>query len=237
MMRLDKFLAECGFGTRKEVKQIIRKECVLVNDVQCKKEEFKIDEFHDIVCVNGEPVQYHEYHYFLLNKPQGVISATEDLSLPTVLDLIHEPVRDLFPVGRLDRDTEGLLLITNDGILAHELLSPKKHVEKCYFLKISNPLTEEHVRRIENGIEIDQGEMCKPAKVQIIDDTSLKLWITEGKFHQIKRMMIACDSEVTYLQRLSMGPLLLDPSLKLGEYRTCTEKEIEDLLAIKERKK
>jgi len=237
MMRLDKFLAECGFGTRKEVKQIVRKEVVLVNGQQCKKEDVKIDELNDVVVVNGETVRYQKYHYFVMNKPQGVISATEDMSMATVLDLINEPVRDLFPVGRLDKDTEGLLLITNDGLLAHELLSPKKHVEKCYYLKITNPLNDEHIQRIEEGIEIDQGERCKPARVQKIDETSLKLWITEGKFHQIKRMMIACCSEVIYLQRLSMGPLQLDPSLNLGEYRACTEKEIEDLMIIKERKK
>lgn len=233
MMRLDKFLAHTGFGTRKEVKQLIKKKQVTVNGVLCVTDDAKINENQDIIAVNQEEVLYRRYRYIMMNKPQGVISATDDQRQKTVLDLIDEPIRDLFPVGRLDIDTEGLLLLSNDGALAHELLSPKKHVQKCYYLEIKNPLSKEHIELIEKGIVIDQDEQCKPAQVEIIDDHQLKLWITEGKFHQVKRMILACDSEVVYLKRLSMGPLVLDDSLKLGDFRDCTEVEIQALLNYK----
>lgn len=233
MMRLDKFLAHTGFGTRKEVKLLIKKKQVTVNGVLCVNDDAKINEEQDIIAVNQEEVVYRRFRYIMMNKPQGVISATDDSRQKTVLDLIAEPIKDLFPVGRLDIDTEGLLLLSNDGPLAHELLSPKKHVQKCYFLTITNPLTSEHIEQIEKGIVIDQNEQCKPAKVEIMDEHHLNLWISEGKFHQVKRMMLACNSEVVYLKRLSMGTLVLDESLKPGEFRDCTEAEIQALTNYK----
>ncbi len=228
-MRLDKFLAHAGVGTRNEVKKLIRAKAVKVNGELCKKEDVHIDEDHDLVMVHDEIIYYEKFRYYMLNKPQGVISSTEVGPQKTVLDCLDENIQDLFPVGRLDIDTEGLLLITNDGQLAHELLSPKKHVEKCYYVEISKPLSSEHIQSLTSGITIDGNELCKPAKVEIINDRSLYLYITEGKFHQVKRMMVACNSEVTYLKRISMGSLVLDESLELGEYRPCTEEEISNL--------
>lgn len=235
MMRLDKYLADAGLGSRKEVKNTIKKKKVSVDGQIITKDDFKLDENKAVVLVEGKPIEYHQFHYFMLNKPQGVISATEDGKHKTVLDCIEEPFKDLFPVGRLDIDTEGLLLITNDGALAHELLSPKKHVEKCYYLTIKEPLTKHHLEQLEKGIEIDQHEICKPARIELIDDYHALLWITEGKFHQVKRMIAACQSEVLYLKRLSMGPLKLDEQLKLGDYRRLTEDEISALLQLKEK--
>lgn len=235
MMRLDKYLADAGLGSRKEVKSLIKKKKVLVNNQLVTKDDYKVDENKDAVTVENKLVEYRQFHYFMLNKPQGVISATEDGKYKTVLNCIQEPFKDLFPVGRLDIDTEGLLLITNDGTLAHELLSPKKHVEKCYYLTIKEPLTNYHLEQIEKGIEIDQHEICKPARIELIDQHHALLWITEGKFHQVKRMIAACQSEVLYLKRLSMGPLKLDEQLELGDYRRLKEEEVSALLQLKEK--
>lgn len=237
MMRLDKFLAHQGLGTRKEVKKLIRSGRVLVNDQCCRTEDTKIKEESDQIKVDDVLLEYSRFTYLMLNKPQGVISATEDGCHTTVLDLIEEKVRDLFPVGRLDIDTEGLLLLTNDGLLAHELLAPKKHVEKCYEVSLARPLSETHINRIERGILLDKNERCQPARVQVLNDQKILLWISEGKYHQVKRMMLACDNEVTFLKRLTMGPLTLDHSLKPGEYRPCHLQEIEALNQIKNIKK
>lgn len=229
MIRLDKLLCHSGYGTRKEVKKLIRAKLVTVNHEIVKKDDMKVDEFTDVIEVDGERVIYSEFVYFMLNKPQGVISSTEEGPTKTVLDCLDEPYQNLFPVGRLDKDTEGLLLITNDGALAHQLLAPRHHVEKVYEVHISNPLTSSHINMLEEGIMIDGGEQCRGAKVKVMNDHLIHLTITEGKFHQVKRMMIACDSEVTFLKRLSMGPLTLDPALETGQYRMLTEDEIEQL--------
>ena len=188
------------------------------------------------VCLNGEKVGYESFEYYMLNKPAGVISATEDRSCQTVVDLIQEKKRkDLFPVGRLDKDTEGLLLITNDGELAHRLLSPKKHVDKCYFARVSGKVTEDDVRSFENGVNIgslEQPEITMPGKLEIItsDEISqIRLTIQEGKFHQVKRMFQAVGKEVIYLKRLRMGTLVLDENLSIGEYRPLTKEELEKL--------
>ncbi len=233
MMRLDKFLANSGLGTRKEVKQLIRKKAVKVNDELCLKEDVKIDELKDIICVHDQPIAYHEFRYLMLHKPSGVVSATEDNVHTTVLDLIDEKIKDLFPVGRLDIDTEGLLLLTNDGQLAHKLLSPKKHVDKCYYLESKEELFAHHFKLIEEGITIDQGIVCKPARIDKLSSHCYHLWISEGKFHQVKRMIQACDSEVTYLKRLSMGELKLDETLAKGDYRDCNEEEMAILMQYK----
>ena len=206
-------------------------ECAVV-----KKPETKVEQTVQEVCLNGEKVGYESFEYYMLNKPAGVISATEDRSCQTVVDLIQEKKRkDLFPVGRLDKDTEGLLLITNDGELAHRLLSPKKHVDKCYFARVSGKVTEDDVRSFENGVNIgslEQPEITMPGKLEIItsDEISqIHLTIQEGKFHQVKRMFRAVGKEVIYLKRLRMGTLVLDENLSIGEYRPLTKEELEKL--------
>ena len=232
MIRLDKFLADMSLGTRSEVKKEIKKGSVQVNGTTVKNPECKIDTGKDLVSVKGRQVSYARLEYYMLNKPAGVVSATEDKRDKTVVDLITEKKRkDLFPVGRLDKDTEGLLLITNDGALAHELLSPRKHVDKTYFVKIKDPVSSEDVKRLENGVDIGEEKQTLPAKISRIsqEGTSLCLTIREGRFHQIKRMFQAVDNEVLYLKRLSMGPLDLDENLAPGEYRTLTEEEIKRL--------
>lgn len=236
MIRLDKYLADMGYGTRQEVKKLIRSGQVSVNGAVVKKPETKVEQTVQEVCLNGEKVGYESFEYYMLNKPAGVISATEDRSCQTVVDLIQEKKRkDLFPVGRLDKDTEGLLLITNDGELAHRLLSPKKHVDKCYFARVSGKVTEDDVRSFENGVNIgslEQPEITMPGKLEIItsDEISqIHLTIQEGKFHQVKRMFQAVGKEVIYLKRLRMGTLVLDENLSIGEYRPLTKEELEKL--------
>lgn len=232
-MRLDKYLADMGVGTRKEVKNYIRKGLVTVNEQTVKTPELKIGE-SDTVCYNGGVVGYVEKEYYMLNKPAGVISATEDPRQQTVIDLIETKKRkDLFPVGRLDKDTEGLLLITNDGELAHRLLSPKKHVGKVYYARIRGKVTEEDVAAFREGIRIEEGFTALPAILRILDSadiSEIEVEIYEGKFHQVKRMFEAVGKEVVYLKRLSMGPLLLDEDLRTGDYRPLTEQELEKLL-------
>lgn len=230
MIRLDKYLADMGCGTRQEVKKFIRSGQVSVDGIVVKKPETKVEQTVQEVFLNGEKVGYESFEYYMLNKPAGVISATEDQSCQTVVDLIKDKKRkDLFPVGRLDKDTEGLLLITNDGALAHRLLSPKKHVDKCYFARICGKVTEEDVRSFEKGVNIgsqEQPEITMPGKLEIItsDDISkIRLTIQEGKFHQVKRMFQAVGKEVIYLKRLRMGTLILDENLGIGEYRPLTK--------------
>ena len=234
-MRLDKYLAEMGVGTRQEVKKQIRQGKAAVNGTVVKAADTKIDETSDEVTISGRNISYVSYEYYMLNKPAGVVSATEDRRDTTVIDLIKEKKRkDLFPVGRLDKDTEGLLLITNDGDLAHRLLAPKKHVDKVYYAKIDGMVTEEDVKRFAEGIDIgaEEEEMTRPAKLDIVksaEESEIRLTIHEGKFHQVKRMFLAVGKEVTYLKRERMGTLCLDENLKPGEYRLLTEEEIENV--------
>lgn len=234
-MRLDKYLAEMGVGTRQEVKKQIRQGKAAVNGTVVKAADTKIDETSDEVTISGRNISYVSYEYYMLNKPAGVVSATEDRRDTTVIDLIKEKKRkDLFPVGRLDKDTEGLRLITNDGDLAHRLLAPKKHVDKVYYAKIDGMVTEEDVKRFAEGIDIgaEEEEMTRPAKLDIMksaEESEIRLTIHEGKFHQVKRMFLAVGKEVTYLKRERMGTLCLDENLKPGEYRLLTEEEIENV--------
>ena len=234
-LRLDKYLTEMGCGTRSQVKKEILKGSVSVNGEIAKKAERKVDTEKDEIIFKGEKIFYAGYEYFMLNKPAGVVSATEDKKERTVIDLIKESKRkDLFPAGRLDKDTEGLLLITNDGQLAHRLLSPKKHVDKVYYAKIDGMVTEEDVKRFAEGIDIgaEEEEMTRPAKLDIMksaEESEIRLTIHEGKFHQVKRMFLAVGKEVTYLKRERMGTLCLDENLKPGEYRLLTEEEIENV--------
>ena len=235
MMRLDKYLAEMGVGTRQEVKKQIRQGKAAVNGTVVKAADTNNDETSDEVTISGRNISYVSYEYYMLNKPAGVVSATEDRRDTTVIDLIKEKKRkDLFPVGRLDKDTEGLLLITNDGDLAHRLLAPKKHVDKVYYAKIDGMVTEEDVKRFAEGIDIgaEEEEMTRPAKLDIMrsaEESEIRLTIHEGKFHQVKRMFLAVGKEVTYLKRERMGTLCLDENLKPGEYRLLTEEEIENV--------
>lgn len=233
MMRLDKFLAEMGIGTRQEVKKYIRKGMVTVNGSPALRPEEKVSETSDQVCFEEKPVSYVKYEYYMLNKPAGVVSATEDRRDPVVVDLIREKKRkDLFPAGRLDKDTEGLLLITNDGALAHRLLSPSHHVDKTYFVRVEGKVTGAEKKILEAGVDIGENgaeERTRPAKMEILASgpvSQVLLTIREGKYHQIKRMFQAVGMQVLYLKRLSMGKLTLDPALAPGEYRPLTKEEI-----------
>ena len=232
-IRLDKYLADMGKGTRSEVKKAISKGLVRVNGTVVRKPETKLDIEKDQVLYEGESVGYAQFEYYMLNKPAGVISATEDKHERTVVDLIEDKKRkDLFPVGRLDKDTEGLLLISNDGELAHRLLSPSKHVDKVYYAKIDGVVTEADVEAFQTGTDIGEEKLTRPAKLQILNSgemSEIELTIREGKFHQVKRMFHAVGKEVVYLKRLQMGSLMLDENLKAGEYRELTEQEITEL--------
>ena len=230
MIRLDKLLAHSGYGSRKEVKELIRKGQVSVNEVVIKDDDFKVDEVNDEVIVEGIIVDYQKYIYIMMNKPDGVLSATYDPKDPIVLDLIIDtPIRGLFPVGRLDKDSEGLLLITNDGKLAHELLSPKKHVDKVYYIEYDGELYEDVKERFKEGIILEDGYKCLPASIELLSENKAYVTISEGKFHQVKRMINMCNGEVTYLKRVKFGPLELDNSLKEGEYRFLSNLELDSL--------
>ena len=237
-IRLDKYLADMGKGTRTELKEMIRRGRITVNGVIVKKPETKIKKGEDTICLDNAPVEYVELEYYLLNKPQGVISATEDRRRETVVDLIDEKQRkDLFPVGRLDIDTEGLLLITNDGALAHRLLAPGHHVDKVYEARCEGLVPDEAVQKFRDGMELSDGLSCMPAELEILErkagdpetgteaESLVSLTLHEGKFHQVKRMMEEVGCPVVHLKRLSMGPLKLDATLKPGEYRKLTAKE------------
>lgn len=231
MVRLDKFLCDCGIGTRSQVKEYIRSGQVSVNGNVMKKSDCKIHENEDKVCFQSEPVNYRKYAYYMLYKPEGFLSATEDQNEKTVLDLLKS-IRDknLFPVGRLDKDTTGLLLITNDGELSHNLLSPRKHVEKTYLAGIDHPLSEEDIIQLEQGLDIGDEKKTLPSKVTVPDSESgdschILLTITEGRYHQVKRMLQAVNNRVISLKRISFGPLQLDETLSPGEFRELTVEE------------
>ena len=234
IIRLDKYLADMGCGTRSQVKQMIRKGQVEINGEKIKKPEQKITTAQDRVCVAGKEIRYEKYRYYLLHKPAGYVSATTDNRDKTVLELLPENIRrELFPVGRLDKDTEGLLLLTNDGELAHRLLSPKKHVDKTYYFEAEGLLAENAQKQVLLGIDIGDEKPTLPAELKILKqdgtDTELLLTLKEGRFHQVKRMVQAAGAEVTYLNRISFGGLPLDEDLEKGEYRSLTEEEVKFL--------
>ena len=237
-MRLDKFLANSRIGTRKEVKIILKKGKIKVNEKIVKDAKMQVDEIKDDVKIEGEKITYKPFVYIMMNKPSGVISATEDGKHKTVIDLLCEKYKNykVFPVGRLDIDTEGLLLLTNDGVLVHNLLSPKKHVDKKYYVELKEPLTIEKKKILENGIKLEENFVTKKAKIEIIDKdedievNSVFITISEGKFHQVKRMFKFVENEVLYLKRVKMGKLLLPEDLKLGEYRELSEEEMNLIL-------
>ena len=236
MIRLDKYLADMGTGTRQEVKKYIRKGLVRVNQETVRTPEMKICEEKDEVFLEGQRIAYASCEYYMLNKPAGVVSATEDKRETKVIDLIRDKKRkDLFPVGRLDKDTEGLLLITNDGQLAHRLLSPKRHVDKTYYAKVSGCVTREDVLLFARGLDIgtdEREEWTMPGELEILrsgSESEILLTIQEGKYHQVKRMFQAVGKEVVYLRRERMGALVLDKELKPGEYRELGQEDIDRL--------
>lgn len=231
-MRLDKYLADSGIGTRSEVKKIIAAGRVSVNGSPVRNSALQMAEEYSLVCLDGSPVQYAKYEYFMLNKPMGVISASRDPGKQDicVTDLIRETTRsDLFPVGRLDKDTEGLLLITNDGPLCHRLLSPRRLVDKTYFVRLDAPLDDAEAERLMAGTEIGDEKPTLPCRIEKHSDTSCTITIQEGRYHEIKRLFGTAGLTVTSLKRLSMGPLVLDPALQPGEYRRLTQEELDKL--------
>ncbi len=232
MMRLDKYLCELGVGTRSEIKTYLKKGMVTVNGNIIKKPETKIDETKDNICYQGQTLAYEAVQYYLLNKPAGCVTATRDNLSDTVMSFLPENRRDdLFPVGRLDKDTEGLLLITNDGQLAHKLLSPKKHVDKTYFAIIDGEVRAEHIQQFHVGLDIGDEKPTLPAELKILKTgtvSEIELTIHEGRFHQVKRMFESIGTKVSYLKRISMGSLTLG-NLEPGQVRTLTESEIDEL--------
>ena len=250
MLRLDKYLADIGIGTRSEVKKLLKAGLIQVNDKKIKDPSFKVNPESDQVVYNGERLTYQEFHYYMLNKPAGCVSATKDGLSPTVIEFLKgEPTRDLFPVGRLDKDTEGLLLITNDGMLAHNLLSPKKHVDKTYIAYVDKALTDEEIMLFKSGLDIGDETPTLPAQIYKASDQEIsenlekasidkenisysavyKVILKEGRYHQIKRMFEHFKSTVVYLKRLSMGNLQLDFQLLPGHYRPLTTEEINSI--------
>lgn len=236
-MRLDKYLVACSIGSRTEVKNFLKAGRVTVNGKKEKSAKLHINEGTDEICFDGQKLDYEEFVYYMMNKPQGVISATEDPKHKTVLDLLDDYARakEVFPVGRLDIDTHGLLLLTNDGKLAHALLSPKRHVDKTYLAQVNGIMTDEDIETFAKGIPL-KDFTCQPAKLELVsidrekDQSLVRVTIAEGKFHQVKRMVAYCGKEVVDLQRLTMGTLTLDENLKRGEWRRLTKEELEDLL-------
>ena len=235
-MRLDKCLADCGLGTRSEVKSLLKAKRITVNGKVVTNGKVQVNPETDVILFDGEKIQYEEFVYIMMNKPKGVVSATEDNLHKTVLDLI-DPLyfkKGVFPVGRLDIDTHGLLLLTNDGELAHRLLSPKKHVTKIYQARVEGGMTPEDAAAFERGIVLSDGTECMPARLDILsttqDESVVQIHLKEGKFHQVKRMVKACGKTVVDLERLTMGPLKLDERLALGESRPLTEEELQLLM-------
>ncbi|MFB2786037.1 pseudouridine synthase [Streptococcus pneumoniae] len=237
-MRLDKFLVACAVGSRTEVKNLLKAGRGTVNGKKEISSKFQIDEKIDEIRFDGQVLEYEEFVYYMMNKPKGVISATEDPKHRTVLDLLDDLARskEVFPVGRLDINTHGLLLLTNDGQLAHVLLSPKRHVDKTYLAQVKGIMTQEDVETFAEGIPL-KDFTCQPARLEILstdaekNQSQIRVTIAEGKFHQIKRMVGYCGKEVVDLQRLTMGTLVLDENLERGEWRRLTKEELEILRA------
>lgn len=233
-MRLDKLLSHMGFGSRRDVKRMIKEQAITVNHATCKDSGMQVDPASDLVKVNGEMVVYRKYVYLMLHKPSGVISATEDDRHRTVIDLLDASYRNfaLFPVGRLDKDTEGLLFLTNDGQLAHQLLSPKYRVSKHYYAEVEGLLQSEDIKRFKQGLTLDDGYTTLPADLKIVGvdqdhrSSQAEVTLVEGKYHQVKRMFATVGKKVVYLKRMAMGGVSLDPALQLGQYRELTEQEL-----------
>lgn len=228
-MRLDKYLSFCLVLSRQEVKKLIKEKLVYVNGVLVTKDDYKVDEERDkVVCDNNEVI-YKKYTYVILNKPKGYVTSTKDLD-KTVMELLPKKYSNLSPVGRLDKDTEGLLLFTNDGMTLHNLTSPKKDINKVYYVELEKEIDESLIDVFLNGVTLDDGYMTKPAKLEILDEKKVTLTISEGKFHQVKRMFLSVNNKVTYLKRIRFANIILDETLKLGNYRELNNEEIKNLL-------
>ena len=233
LMRIDKMLSNCGVGSRKDVKEFVKFGRITVDGQIIKKSDVKIDPYVNVICLDGKKIEYKEFIYLIMNKPAGVISATEDKKEKTVIDILPEEYKkfNVFPVGRLDKDTVGLLILTNDGDFAHNTLSPKKHVWKKYFATVSGIVTEEDIVKFSEGIIFENGEVCKSAKLEICEingnNTNVLVEISEGKFHQVKKMFKVVGKEVLFLKRVKFGGLDLDKNLTEGKTRELTEKEFE----------
>ena len=239
-MRLDKFLSMMGCCSRSEAKKAIREKKILINEATAQAADVQIDPDNDKITFCGKRIIYQQYKYIMLNKPDGVVSATDDPREKTVIDLIEGEERrhKMFPCGRLDKNTLGLMLLTDDGDLAHELLSPKHHVNKKYYFKAEKEIAVAEIMQFENGLTLDDGYVTLPAKIELFDNkTEGIITLTEGKYHQIKRMLVAIDNKITYLERISFGPLELDTSLARGEWRYLTEEEIKLLREHKKTRK
>ncbi len=229
-MRLDKYISLTGNGTRSVIKSEIKKGAAKVNNVTVKDPAYKVNEDNDKIIWKGKLLKYNEFHYYMLNKPAGMICAASDPKHDTVLRLFNDlKIKGLFTVGRLDKDTHGLLIVTDDGMLAHNMLSPKKHVSKTYYVTVDNNIDESLIEYFANGIDIGEKNITKPAKLTIVDNNSAYLTITEGKYHQVKRMFGHFKLKVTYLKRVSMGDINLDESLKEGEFRPLYKEELKIL--------
>jgi len=235
-MRLDKFLSVSGSATRSESAKAARAGRITVNGVAIKNTSFSVDPEYDVICLDGMPIVYRKYTYVMLNKPEGYVSATEDGRDPTVLELLPKQLQklSLFPCGRLDKNTLGLMLLTDNGELAHRMLSPKRHVKKQYRFECRSPVSDEDRNKIEEGIRLADGYMTKPAELDLDEDrTSGVITLHEGKYHQIKRMFGAVnDNRIVYLERISFGPLVLDKSLSRGEWRYLTDEEISEIESL-----
>ncbi len=235
-MRIDKFLGACGICSRADAKRAIRAKGVTVNGCAVSSADKKVDPLADKVSYFGKEVVYREFNYIMLNKPEGIVSATDDGRDRTVLDLLPADVRNdrMFPCGRLDKNTLGLMLLTDDGNLAHELLSPRSHVNKKYRFAAEREVSQTDALRFEAGVTLDDGYVTLPAKIELdADGMGGIITLTEGKYHQIKRMLSALDNKITYLERISFGPLVLDSTLNRGDWRYLTEDEISALKAHK----
>ncbi|WP_233004425.1 pseudouridine synthase [Exiguobacterium aurantiacum] len=236
-MRIDKLLANMGYGSRKDVKILLKQGAVRIDDQPVKDAKRQINLEAERVTVYGEVVEYKPFVYLMMNKPAGVISATEDKVESTVVDLIDPAYAhyDLFPVGRLDKDTTGLLLLTNDGAFNHALMSPRKHVDKVYIAEVDGEMTADDVRRFAEGVELEDGYTTKPARLELLSKSgrrsTIRLTLSEGKYHQVKRMVAAVGKHVERLERVQIGGLELDPTLEPGAYRELTETEV-DLFLI-----
>lgn len=232
MMRLDRFLCEMHTGSRSQVKDWIKKGMVQVDDRTIKKPDCKVDERKSRITLMGKPLSYQKYAYYVINKPAGVVTSTKDPKSPTVMELMKEVAvcgDALFPVGRLDKDAEGFLLVTNDGELAHRLLSPANHVPKTYLLTLRDPFTDRQEDLLKAGVDIGEKRPCGPAEVNRVSEKNIRLTIREGKFHQVKRMLKAVDNEVLSLKRVAFAGLCLEDALSCGTYRPLTEEEIKTL--------
>lgn len=236
LVRVDKFLADSGIATRSKIRELAKKGLIRVNNEIVKKTDLKIDVQKDEIFFDGKKIEYQKYHYYILNKPAGYITATIDSRDKTVMDILKDvPYKNMFPVGRLDKDTEGLLLITDDGDLAHKLLAPKNHIDKTYFVKCSGIISDRDISVLESGVDIGDNKPTMPARavLKATDDekniSELFLTIREGRFHQVKRMIKAVGKTVIYLERVAFGSIKLDDSIERGKYRRLTEDEIEEL--------